>query len=95
MSDIISTKLVKTRKPHRCFFCAELYSSGTIMRSTTYKDGKELYREHICNVCGEYIQRYWHYGDECGYGEIKANDIEVWENIKQELNEKRNKIEVL
>ncbi|MFA5378726.1 MAG: hypothetical protein WC455_23440 [Dehalococcoidia bacterium] len=85
MSDIVSSKIVKTRKPCRCFFCAELYPKGTTMRGTVSVDGGEISYEHVCDVCDAYIRKYWHYGDECGYGEIKENDPEGWEEIKASL----------
>jgi hypothetical protein len=39
-------------------------------------------RAYWCDICNEYASEYMEPSDMVGYGEIKLNDREVWEEIK-------------
>ena len=43
--------LIKTRKPHVCHGCLEMFLKGTQMMSGTYVDGGEIYTIHECLDC--------------------------------------------
>ncbi len=86
MGYYIKWKEVKTRKPHRCFGCMKTYPKGTMMVSATNVDGGDINSCYWCNVCQEYMRRFFELGDETGEGEIFENDPENWEKIALELN---------
>ena len=48
MSEVISTKVVKTRKPHVCFGCGREFPAGTEMRKDFVVDVKAF----SCYLCG-------------------------------------------
>ena len=37
--DVLTQKLVKTRKPHTCFGCGRVFPAGTRMEFSTIADG--------------------------------------------------------
>jgi DNA replicative helicase MCM subunit Mcm2 (Cdc46/Mcm family) len=64
--DILSDKIVITRKKHRCSACSRLFDKGTKMRTqiNTY-DGIQAWRE--CPTCTELLSTYRsHFEDEDG-----------------------------
>lgn len=85
MSQILTWKEVKTRKPHKCFGCAKEYPEKSKMVYSSYADGGTVQSSYLCLVCVEYMHRYFESGDETSYGEIYSNDCEGWEKIKKEL----------
>ena len=84
MSDILRWQTVKTRKPHRCWGCGKSYPARTEMISAAYADGGTVFGCYWCETCEEYIHQHFESGDECGYGDIYANDPEGWEALKKE-----------
>ena len=82
MGDILKWKEVKTRKPHKCWGCDEEHPKGSKMISSTYVDGGEIHSSYWCATCVKYMDKYWESDDECGEGDIKANDLEGWMEIK-------------
>lgn len=87
MSDILRWQKIKTRKPHICFGCGQKYPAGTMMTSAAYADSGTVDGCYWCQTCEEYMSRYFEFGDETGYGEIRSNDREGWEALKKELEE--------
>ena len=56
--DILSKKIVKTRKPHRCFACWEMFDSGTEMEAGTYKDDGDIYTLYCCEICQNLLSEF-------------------------------------
>lgn len=84
MADILRWEARKTRKPHRCWGCHKVYPAGSRLVNAAYTDGGSVFDCFWCTVCEEYMRRHFRSGDECGEGEIYANDPEGWEEIKLE-----------
>jgi hypothetical protein len=57
------------------------YPAGTMMDVNVTFDEKPS-RAYWCDVCTEYTSEYMEPGDTVGFGEIKQNDSELWEEIK-------------
>ena len=87
VSTIFSAKVVTTRKPHSCWGCGIKYPPGTRMQAVTTVDGG-IETVYWCPVCQEYWDRHFEYGDEVMFGEIRREDPEGWEAIRQELQQK-------
>lgn len=78
MSNVISAKWVKTRKPHRCFGCAREFPAGSEMRFDVYVDDR-ISNAYLCETCIEVIQEYGNdLGFEFCYGDLKDDALE-WE----------------
>ena len=58
MVELIHTKEVKTRKPHRCFACSELFPAGTKMLLTTNKNEGDIYNLYTCKECEEFMNKH-------------------------------------
>ena len=78
MSELISSKIVKTRKPHFCFGCAREFPKETKMQYNTVKDD-EIFNTYICPTCLEVINNM-EYGDEFCYGDLKEDALELEKN---------------
>ena len=87
MSDILRWHEVKTRKSHKCWGCGKEYPAGSQMISAAYADEGTVSGGYWCETCQEYMRRYFESGDECGKGEIYANDPKTWDALKMELGE--------
>ena len=75
MSEVISTKVVKTRKPHVCFGCGREFPAGTEMRKDFVVDVK-AFSCYLCETC-EKITYKMDYDDEFGYGELREEALEL------------------
>jgi len=85
MSEILKSKNVITRKPHRCWGCAKTYPSGSNMSAVSCAEGGTVETIYWCPTCIEYMHRYFDYGDDINFGDILANDPEGWQQIKNEV----------
>ena len=57
MMDILSDKIVTTRKKHRCNACNRLFEAGTRMRTqVNTSDGLIVWRE--CPTCQELLSKH-------------------------------------
>jgi len=55
--DVLSDKIVKTRKKHSCSACGRLFDKGTMMRTQVNTiDGIQTWRE--CPTCTEILSKY-------------------------------------
>ena len=84
---IISYKMVKTRKEHRCVGCARKMPKGSNMQSVTSSNDGKILRDYWCNTCQTYWNKYMRYEDEVGYGELKSEDYEGWEEIRKKVED--------
>lgn len=62
--DILSDKIVTTRKSHRCNACRRVFEAGTKMRiQVNNSDGLIIWRE--CPTCQELLSKYHsHFKDD-------------------------------
>lgn len=84
--DILTNKVVKTRKPHRCWGCANLYESGTKMRYTTSVDAGEISSAYWCKTCDKLIDQTYDYfdlQDGIDIGSVRDGDVQAWESINK------------
>jgi rubredoxin len=55
--DILSDKIVTTRKKHRCSACGRIFEAGTKMRTqVNTSDGLQTWRE--CPTCQELLSKH-------------------------------------
>ncbi len=79
----IAERRVKTRKPHRCFGCDQLYPTGSSMRCITWRDQDGIRSYHWCDVCDEVWKREgMRYDDEIHRGDLYDED---WLSVQAEL----------
>ena len=83
MCNIIDRRIVKTRKPHRCFGChSTIPASANAERSTNVDDGR-IYNIYLCEDCMEFSKTlpdgYWE-ADGCYFeGDLTtAKQVEGW-----------------
>lgn len=94
MNDILSDKIVVTRKKHRCNACLRIFEKGTKMRTqvNTY-DGIQVWRE--CPTCTELLSKYREHfedADRMCYRDC-VNDVcdvgQAPEQLLEQLNKKQ------
>lgn len=79
----IAERRVKTRKPHRCFGCDQLYPAGSSMRYITWRGEGGISSFHWCDVCDEVWKRSGlRYDDEIHCGDLYDED---WRSVQAEL----------
>ena len=75
MIETISSKRVKTRKPHNCWGCTEMFTMGTYMERNTSVDGGQIGTCYFCDSCVAILNALpaedwndgWCYGDLSQY----------------------------
>lgn len=55
--DILSSKLVKTRKPHKCVACGRVFPAESGMFRVSTADGGTAYTDYICTTCSVVMHR--------------------------------------
>ena len=76
MSDVLTDKVVKTRKPHICFGCGRQFPKDTEMLYQTVADGGTVNTFYICGTCRE-VMSHMDYWDEFGYGDLLEEALEL------------------
>ena len=84
VADTLEHKSVKIRKPHKCFGCGRKMPKGTNMDKITQVDNGEFFHGYYCLVCTHYWHEHMSSDDEIGEGELKSEDPEGWEAMRQE-----------
>lgn len=82
---VINSKKVKTRKKHNCFGCAREFPKGSGLEATTHAEEESIETTYWCNVCLEYWRRHMKHGDMIMFGELKSEDSEGWEQVRNEV----------
>ncbi|MBE3553584.1 MAG: hypothetical protein IMW85_00930 [Thermicanus sp.] len=82
---IISSEMVKTRKDHYCFGCARKIPKGNKMQRVKSVDMGSISTIYWCEVCQEYWNKHVDYEDEIGYGDLRFNDTEGWDEVKKSI----------
>lgn len=58
LADLLKDKIVKTRKAHTCWGCAEKFEKGTHLRSVTAVDGGDISTSYWCRICDVTYQEH-------------------------------------
>jgi len=82
---ILTSKTVKIRKPCFCFGCGREMPKGSVMvRNDSVRDGTFMHLKW-CSVCVEYWSEYMDDGDEISEGDLRTENPENWEAIREEM----------
>lgn len=75
MIEVLTDKMVVTRKPHKCFGCVREIKKGERARySVSVVDGEFGYA-YLCEGCDEYIAELDHIDCENGFFEGQIGDM--------------------
>lgn len=86
--DVLTQKIVNTRKPHTCFGCSRKFPAGTRMEFSTIADGGTVNNSYLCETCVEVVNEissesgYFEYG----FGELRDDALSLESERKQEDN---------
>ena len=83
--DYLVNKDVITRKEHCCFGCGRKFPKGTKLIYSKAVNNVEFSSVYWCKTCSTYWNKYMTGYDEIGYGELKSEDTEGWESIRNEI----------
>lgn len=72
---VISSKLINTRVPHKCWGCALGFPKGTRMMKVNWIDGSDLSSSYWCEICDAFWSKHMHYGDEISQGDLAGEEI--------------------
>ena len=56
--EVISSKIVKNRKEHQCCPCRRKIGKGEKMRTSTNKDGDDIWEFRNCMTCDELMRGF-------------------------------------
>lgn len=75
MSQILRSKIVVTKAPHKCWGCTQEYPAGTRMEFSVCIDTGKVFNSYYCPTCLKYINKtqYFSQGDEVCFGELYQN----------------------
>ena len=70
--NIIGSKIVKTRKPHKCWGCCKEFSAGTRMEVVVSVDGGHMIRAYWCEECKRVSNQLpsWDTQDGLAFGQL-------------------------
>lgn len=83
MTDILTYKIVKTRKPHKCWGCTEQFEKGVKLRYQVSVDNGEFDRAYFCKVCEVTIRESYEELIDCGIGFGDVKDYFGWDENLQ------------
>jgi hypothetical protein len=89
MSVCFTGKLVKTRKPHRCFGCAKTYPAASLLHYSSGVNEDGMWSTYFCQVCKD-IWDAMHKEDPFAYESIFEGDLfsecpEEWLSVQARL----------
>ena len=66
--DILKSKYVKIRKPHKCAQCLRMFNIGAKMYYMAVTDGGDFYSFYLCKTCSDIMAKShpdddWYEGD--------------------------------
>jgi len=67
----LSYKVVQTRKPHRCYGCAKLFPTGSILAYQFLVDGGDTGSCYFCQDCDCWLREQTDPDAEYHYGEVR------------------------
>ncbi len=92
MLEIIAQRQVTTRKEHQCWGCARVFPPGAELDVVVSTDLGRAMSTYWCKTCREYLLRHSEFfmpDDDAGScGELKHEDEEGWEAVRQDMEEK-------
>ena len=70
--DQLSLKIVKIRKPHKCWGCTKEFPVGTEMKYSVIVDQGEFSSTYWCEKCEEFLDtlEYWQLEDGFAFGDL-------------------------
>ncbi len=85
MCQVLSSKMVKTRKPHRCFGCTRQVPVGTHILRVVSVDQGEASSAYWCSVCDRAVSNELAAGGEACFmeGEFMESIKEAGLNLGQ------------
>jgi hypothetical protein len=75
--------MVTTRKEQKCWGCAETYPKGSRLQVINSVDSGQFHVGYWCDTCREYWQEHMLHGEAIDMGELKDQDPEEWNRIKE------------
>lgn len=75
MSTVLTSRLVKTRKEHRCFGCDRKFSAGTMMQRDAVVDDR-MFTCHLCETCIKVVNEQFD-GEEFYEGQLRDRALEL------------------
>ena len=73
--DILSRKIVLTRKHHICFGCGREFPNGTKMERSCVVECGTARTDYLCMTCVD-ITSHMRWDDEFGYSELREEALE-------------------
>ena len=82
----LSGGIVTTRKPHKCWGCAQDIPVGGKVESSVSVDMGKAIRTYWCDVCLSVMADMWE-GDleSIPYGTIRSDDVATWEEHRERM----------
>jgi hypothetical protein len=79
-----SSKIVVTKKEHRCTGCYDTFPAGTKMKKVSGHFDGDFYYGYLCNTCSEFLNKYSkEYSiDTEGFLEGSLKDFDEWNESK-------------
>jgi hypothetical protein len=82
MAHVFSTKIVVTRKKHRCNACCRLFPEGTKMSVQRIANEGTIYSWYACETCDKLMGKFPDMFDD-GYGEFESGCVDNYLNKNQ------------
>ena len=88
MGEVLSSKIVKTRKPHHCLGCGREFPAGIEMKREGVLDDKP-FTAYLCKSCQEVCLQMNHYDREDGfcYDDLREDAEEYEKSITTKEDE--------
>ncbi|MFV5913324.1 hypothetical protein [Bacillus cereus] len=80
---VLDCKNVKIRKARHCWGCARKFEKGNTLQVVKSVDDDGFNSTYWCKTCNEYWDKNMNRDDEIGFGDLKSEDPEVWEEIRK------------
>ncbi|OTW83589.1 hypothetical protein H0242_31255 (plasmid) [Bacillus thuringiensis serovar sumiyoshiensis] len=91
MVTVLESKDVKIRKCRQCYGCARKFEKGDTLNVVKSVDTDGFTSTYWCKTCEEYWNKYMESGDEIYLGELKSEDPETWEEVRQKIEKGNGK----
>lgn len=80
MGNFTNSKIVKTRKEHRCGFCNRIIPKGFKVKFLSGYFEDSFFNSYLDDFCDNYIDLYWEEYSCDGFNEDDFNEIDTWFN---------------
>ena len=82
---VLDHKTVVTRKEHECWGCGRIFPAGSELKWIQSVDEGQFSELYWCATCREYWLAFMDYGDEIDIGDLRNNDPDGWEDVREEI----------